>query len=199
MTLHKLIIFAFLLYSFNVVGQTEKGKFQIGVGIMPYISSSDNNFTLTLHSNVGYFVSNNWCVGISAFSFRIPALENPSSQSLLVENYSSTMNFWGLNLYSRYYLGKEKFKFYGEIGAGLGGSNLKLVYSQPSTDFRPFNANVKNASLGFGVVYNFNKPLSIEANFPFVFYQSSYVIPNILSYSRVDKSFSPTIGGTFSF
>lgn len=90
----KIYLIALALLTVSLVGkaQIEKGSYLLGGQAFADISFAENNSGyLSVDPNTGYFLSNNWCVGLS-----LPFV------------YISETLYWGFSPFGRYYMNKHE-------------------------------------------------------------------------------------------
>ncbi len=95
----------------NLSAQTESGTYLLG-GNAQFLATGDVT-VLSLSPNVGYFVADNWALGLRA---ALVAVEESSS--------------WNIGPFTRYYFGKKaNGKFFGQLAGNIGGSdNADVVF-----------------------------------------------------------------------
>jgi hypothetical protein len=148
----KKIIFFIFCYCATIgiaQAQTSKGSWMLGGNASfsqeKYQSEKYTKFSVS--PQMGYFLHNNWVVGLTPtlFSDKNNAFENKGA---------------GLGVFSRYYIGKEKIKFFPECSFLWIKSKFKNNgFSGES------NNEYYNIGLGAGVAYFLNKNVSIEGAF----------------------------------
>ena len=100
----RILIMLVLLAGFaGARAQTERGTFLLG-GNAQFLAT-DGVTIFSLSPNVGYFIVNNWAVGVRA--------------SLVT---SDSNNSWNFGPFTRYYFGgKDNGKFFGQLAGNVGG------------------------------------------------------------------------------
>ena len=191
-----ILLFAFLVITTWVFGQTSAGSMMVG-GSIEFSSTSreggnaNDGSSFGFSPDFGYFISDNFAVGAS--------LSLGSSRSG-TGNAETTSNYFGIGPFARYYLftSNEQFGFFGQA---------KLNFRTGRTD-PPFVEVSKNQSLSFalqpGVAYFLNEHWAIELYFEGFVVSSTD--PNTDNdndkVNRVDfglSSFSPILGFRYHF
>lgn len=221
--MRKIFISIILLTSaLNIKAQTEKGKILLGGKIsfghttsnykdnlqfpelekpteLPYSKSTGNSFSLG--PSVGFFLQNNFAVGLSiTYQHGTNKLSgsflNANNGQLSSASFASDSkyNSYYLSPYARYYINiAEKFKFFGQFSVPMMWSDAKESFS-----FSEIKANnkIENRSIGAslqpGFAYFPSKKLSIELSFNGLEYYHS----NFKNKITGDKFSSNSIGFT---
>ncbi len=157
---------AALVISCASFAQFQKGTVtaNFNIGDIRYLSLRNKSFdkqnNLSFNPGVGYFIKNNWEVGVGLnySSFNL----DDSSHGGSYEN----INTVGVNVYSNYYFGKRKLKPYLSLQAGWNHSEGKYAFNgMPLTNF---NSNNFYYNLGGGINWNISSRFSLFAEASFI-------------------------------
>ena len=151
--MHKIISTFVLVVAINSIAlsQIEKNTWMIGGSGNAYFGTNPSFMHITLNPNAGYFISDNWAIGLS---------------SLVTTGFSSSA--FGLiyvqGIYTRYYLNlSERVSLFPELRTGAGlinkdsGGNFKMGY---------------NSNLAFGASFWINKNVAFEPKIDYTLYGS---------------------------
>lgn len=172
--LYCFLITAFLSAGVKTYAQTEKGKILLGgqssLDFTSFSSkwktdsgSGDNGKTRTLDitPQVGYFIANNFAVG----------LEMPYNYSKDIDGDDSfTTSSYTVVPFVRYYFGKTKIKPYLHGGIGPGWGKTKIDYNlypdsnpDPNYIFDPnYSSHLFTYEMGGGLAVFLNEHVSLE-------------------------------------
>lgn len=139
---------------------TVTGNFNIGdIKSMSIRNGADykNNY-LSFNPGVGYFIKNNWEVGVG---INYKSIRFNDHQTTGFAEHSSTV---GLNLFTHYYFGKGKLKPYLIFETGVNHVAGNYSYGGVRTDF---TQNVWYTRVGAGLNWNVSKRVALftEATF----------------------------------
>jgi hypothetical protein len=175
----------FCLLSF---AQIKKGTIvpHFDIGNLRYLSienkNSLKNNQLSFNPGVGYFIKNNWEIGVGLNLF-----SHYYSDTIAGGHYLRTRTF-GINIYTNYYVGKGKLKPY--LTFQTGWDHITGSYSSPWV-FNNMRDSYIYTAIGGGLNWNISSRFSIftEATYR----KESLFNPN--GHSRLNL----TIGARFFF
>lgn len=225
-----LIMAALCAIGLSASAQTEKGKSFIN-GAIGYTSDKSNQTlvsgtTITADQKTnsfnvmprfGYFVANNFAVGLGigyAQSKTTYTSVNVLSSTTYYGTQIAKQHVFTVQPFLRKYVDvADKFKFFGQLSAGIGFGNVKnnTTYNNNSgtiiTSEDKYKLTSYNASLSPGFAFFPSKRWAIEFSFPLMSYtktkpkdQTSGVsVPNSETFSFATDSFNPSIGFNFHF
>lgn len=196
--MNKSVVFlcALALGAFGAHAQTSSGNMMVGGGIdfqsTSYQAGSDNDeSSVTFSPSFGYFVSDNFAVGLSL------AL---SSSRTGTGSGKTVQNIFGIGPFARYYLGtsSENFKFFAHAELAFGG-----VKTDP-----PVGNVARGSFVGFslspGAAYFFNEHWAVE--FAITGFELVSVDPDkddnndkVTTIKLGLTSFSPSLGFRYHF
>jgi hypothetical protein len=158
-----LLLFNVLLVFGFISAQTEKGNFLLGGNLanLQFGLVNNNNTSISINPNAGYFVSNRVAMGIS-----MPISFDKNNFDSEDGKYSNKTSNFGIGYFWRFYLSDGyPFKFFS--GFDFGIKTFKNNY-----DFTPINGGTINESnrgqdfyfiFDAGAVYFLNKTVGIES------------------------------------
>ncbi|AUC14562.1 hypothetical protein BTO06_05110 [Tenacibaculum sp. SZ-18] len=200
-TLQLLVVLMTVSSSF---GQTEKGKFLIGLNTPLSFSSNssriinnssgssfenDSSTIFSFSPQVGYSIIDNLFLGLD-LSFSFSSSENNTSET-------NSNTFVVAPFVKYYYPTKNDFNFFGQFKYGFGRSNSKLENIGFIDPMIPsvieWENNIEELLLGFGVGYFVHEILNIELsiNYQNTFYDS---FANFSGDQLAIDTFSASIG-----
>lgn len=222
----KLFIMAALCsIGFAASAQTEKGKSFINGSIGLSNNDSDGRSASTggfgtkssAHSiavmpRYGYFVANNWAVGIGLgyqYNKNTTTSQSPyTTPSVIIQ--TARQHTFKVNPFVRKYVDvAEKFKFFGELNAAIGfgkTNDENISFPNGGTTKTDNKFTTYNASLNPGFAFFPSKRWAIEFSFPLVGYNkfkpkttANGSTSSAESFSFATSSFDPSIGFNFHF
>lgn len=187
------ILIAFLLLSISSYAQV-KGRMMINGNASYYRAQveqknginahiSDKNQFASANLNLGYFISNNFAIGIKAGT----SSSNSNSFASYTNGEEATRKNSGLRfssgVFARYnkLLGDGKFGLFLQLDNlynwGTSKSESRTIYINFPPEFRTSNTKLKGYSsvLFPGVLYFINKKLSLEASFGSISYHHTMI------------------------
>lgn len=164
-----ILLVILMLASFGCWSQTQKGSSQFGLGGLPIVYFDNSLPTgYSLRANVGFFVMDQWSVGIMPFTGKVDDIRS-----------------FGASLYSRYYLLDKKLSLFIEGSVGFG----RLTYeNQPA-----LNGFMSSLTLGPGLSYRLKENIQIELLPQYARLRNETNPAD----SRVGNTFIPTLGIQF--
>ena len=187
----KFTLFAvFLSFSMISLAQFQKGTIvpHFDIGNLTYLSIENKSFqknnNLSFNPGIGYFIKNNWEVGIG-LNFNSVNLRDSAHGG-----YYQNSKTFGVFAYTNYYLGKRKLKPYLTFQTGWNHSTGKYMYNgTPLTNFS--NSDFYYA-IGGGLNWNINSRFAIFAE---ATYFNESLFNRYYDHSRLNL----TIGARFFF
>jgi len=190
----KSVLFALLSFAFLCSNaQTEQGKIFIG-GQINFNSQKTSNLDSVLVTdysnkgfqfipNIGYFVANNFAIGINLDFGTSSSSQTYVSNSPYTSTNSTTSVTYGGGVFARYYC-KIADKFFFVLNAGITYSTQPEKVTQSSNDPNsvysydyPANQNIQqhvtNITLAPGLTYFMTTKLGIQVNFGNLFYTNN--------------------------
>ncbi len=208
--------------------QTEKGKRFINgsigftsnknsqtVSASPTYSTEQKTEAFNIVPRFGYFVADNWTIGLGAGYSRSKSTANTvnsTSSAIILASQTAKQHVFSIEPFVRKYVDvADKFKFFGElnIGVGFGKAVNRAVYGAPinSDQEDSYKLTSYGAALAPGFAFFPSKKWAIEFSFPLANYRKTkpkdvsngLSIPTSETFTFATESFNPSIGFNFHF
>lgn len=215
---------------FSASAQTEKGKSFINGSIgytsdkasqasagTPNVATDQKSKSFNIMPQFGYFVADNFAIGLGiGYVQNKTTLNgiNTVSSYVYYSTQTAKQHIFSIQPFARKYVNvADKFKFFGQLSAGIGfgkGENNSVYYSNPTlvaTSEDSYKLTSYNASLSPGFAFFPSKKWAIEFSFPLLSYtktkpkdqSSGFSMPSSETFSFATDSFNPSIGFNFHF
>lgn len=155
------ILLVLLFATNSLFAQTQKGSWMAG-GSGSFFGSMNSgnldNAGLSLSPKLGYFLANNFVMGLD---LRYGYIGSKTS-------YSTSNNYlFSISPFIRYYVGKSKFKGFIEGEMGYGISETKISNTTPVVSNYKYKDDKLLLGISLGASYFFSERVSIEGSFRF--------------------------------
>lgn len=186
-----LLSIAFTLFFLNAFGQFQKNDLKLTVSALPLFGSSEGFEAgvngVVIKPSIGYFLSDRTSIDVN-FSYA-------TMNNLRVGNVDSYYDSYAfIPVLRNYFVNKQKFRLFAEIGFGLG----TIKYNADNNDFRnaqheELTGGISILNIGIGGNYYFNEQFGIEVIIP---YLSTRNITSDNS-NNLYTGIGPTLGVTY--